>query len=75
MPNGQREVLLSPAAANGVDIAPAYTTALDLDINIVVAERLWLELVLVEFEPGLGPVDLETSELLGVRHVERRKTS
>jgi hypothetical protein len=69
--NGKREVLLAPASADGVDVTAADTAALDLDIDIVVTERLGLELVLVEFEPGLGPINLESGELLGVGHLER----
>ena len=70
MSDGQRVLLLAPAAIERVDVAAADTAALDLDVDIIVAKRLGLELVLVEFEPGVGPVDLEASELVGVRHGE-----
>jgi hypothetical protein len=67
--DGKRELLLAPASADGVNITATDTTALDLDVNIVVAEGLGLELVLVEVKPCVRTVDLESGELLGVRHV------
>lgn len=66
--NREGELLVAPATVNGVYIASADTAALDLDIDIIVAKGLGLELVLVKFEPGVRPVDLEASELLGIRH-------
>ena len=65
----QRKVLLAPPAADGVDITAADTAGLDLDVHVVVAERLWLELVLVELCPSLGSVDLKAGKLVGVRHL------
>jgi hypothetical protein len=59
--------LRTPVTTDGVDIAGADTAALDLDVNVVVAEGLGVELLLVELLPGLGAVDLEAAELLGVR--------
>ena len=53
MSNSKRELLLAPTAADGVDIATADTTALDLDIDVVVTEGLGLEFVLVELRPRL----------------------
>jgi hypothetical protein len=38
MPDGQRVVLRSPAAAEGVDIAAAHAATLDLDVDVIVAE-------------------------------------
>ena len=70
MPYSKREVLLSPASTDGVYITATDTAALNLDIDVVVTKRLRLELVLVELEPGLRSIDLEPSELLGVRHGE-----
>ena len=35
---------VTPAASDGVDIGAADTTALNLDVNVTVFERLWLEL-------------------------------
>lgn len=35
---------ITPASSNGVYIGAADTTAFDLDVHIVVAELLWLEL-------------------------------
>jgi hypothetical protein len=75
--NGKGEVLLAPTAADGVHIAAADTAGLNLDVNVVIPEWLWLELVLVELCPGLGSVDLEAGELVGVRHLvdaEQKKT-
>lgn len=40
----KREVLGSPAAGDGVDITTANTAGVDLDVDIVVAKRLWGEL-------------------------------
>jgi len=67
--DGEGEVLLAPSSRDGVDVAAADTAALDLDIDIVVAKGLGLELVLVEFQPRIGSVDLEAGELLWVRHL------
>jgi hypothetical protein len=53
-----------------VHIAAADAAALDLNVDVVVAKRLGLELVLVEVEPGLGSVDLEPGELFRIRHGE-----
>jgi len=69
MSNSQGEMLLSPASADGVYITATYSAALDLDIDIMVSKGLGLELVLVKLQPGLGTVDLEASELIGVRHL------
>jgi outer membrane protein W len=67
--NGEGEVLLAPSSGDGVDITAADTAALNLDIDVVVAERLGLELVLVEFQPRVRSIDLEAGELLWVRHL------
>lgn len=69
MADGKGEVLLAPTSGDGVHVAAADTAALDLDIDVVVAERLGLELVLVELKPRVGPVDLVAGELLWVRHL------
>jgi len=68
VPDSEREALLAPAAVDGVDIAAAHAAALDLDVDVVVAKRLGLELVLVELEPGVRSVDLESGELVRIRH-------
>ncbi len=39
---------------------PHTTAALDLHINIVVTKGLGLELVLVELEPGIRSINLES---------------
>jgi hypothetical protein len=68
MTNGKGESLSSPASAYRVDIARAHSAAFNLDVDIVVTKRPRLELVLVEFLPRFRAIDLETSEVLGVRH-------
>jgi hypothetical protein len=35
---------ISPATSDGMNIRATNTTALDLDIDVVVAKLLWLEL-------------------------------
>ena len=65
MSNSKRKLLLAPTAAEGVDITSTHTTALDLDVDVVVTEGLGLEFVLVELSPGLGAVDLEAGKLFG----------
>jgi hypothetical protein len=67
--DSEGEVLLAPSSGDGVHIATADTAALNLDIDVVVAKRLGLELVLVEFEPCVRTIDLEAGELLGIRHL------
>lgn len=69
MTDSKGEVLLAPASTDCVDITSAHATALNFDVNIVVAEGLGLELVFVKLEPCLRSIHLETCELLGVRHV------
>lgn len=70
--NCKREMLRSPAATDGMDITPAHTTSLNLDIHIVIAKWLRLELVLVELGPGLWSIHLEPGEGLGIWHVGDR---
>ena len=57
-------MLLSPSSTDGVQITCADTAGLNLDIDIVIAEWLWSELVLVEVGPVLGILDLESHKLL-----------
>lgn len=64
------EVLFTPATSNGMNIAGAYTTALDLYFYVVVPKRLGVELVLVELRPGLRRFDLEALVLIEFRHFE-----
>jgi hypothetical protein len=73
MTNAQREVLLSPATADGVDITCANSTSFNLDVNVIITKRLWLELVLMEFSPCLRPVDLEACECIWINHYETMK--
>jgi hypothetical protein len=76
VPDAEREVLRSPAAGDGVDIASADTTGFDFDVHVVVAEGFWGELyffrrrvliveigtyfTFVEGSPCLGRVDLKS---------------
>ncbi len=68
MAHGQWEMLLPPASADGMHITATDSATLNLDVDVVVAKGLGLELVLVKLQPRVGPIDLESSELLGVRH-------
>lgn len=64
----QGEILVAPIAPDGVEVATADSTALNLDVHIVVTKRLGLEFVLLEVLPRLGAFDLEARELVGIRH-------
>ena len=68
MSDSQGELLLAPAAADGVEIAAADATGLDLDVDVVVAKGFGVKLILVKLVPCLGPIDLEARELVGIRH-------
>jgi len=68
MSNSQRIRLCAPVAADSVPVAGAHTAALDLDVDVEIAKRLGLELVLLEVEVRLGGLDLEAGELIGVWH-------
>lgn len=62
--DGEGELLLAPAARDGVHVARAHAAALDLDFDVVVPERLGVELVLLEGRPGRGGLDLEAFVLV-----------
>jgi hypothetical protein len=66
----ERVVLLPPAPTQRVHIATTDTTSLDLDIYIVVTKRLELVLILVEFKPRCGTIDLKASGSFWVNHNE-----
>jgi hypothetical protein len=68
MPNTQREMLLPPPSRNSMQITRANPTSLDLDIDVVVTERLGLELVQLELSPVLRILDLEALERIWVNH-------
>ena len=70
MANTQREVLVSPSTTDCVKITGAHTASLDLDVDIVIAERLWLELIQMEFGPFLRILNLETFERFRVNHCD-----
>ena len=48
---------LSPSSSNGVDIRPANATVFDLDVNIVVARLLWLEIDQLQLIPVFSIVN------------------
>lgn len=58
----------APVAADGVTITGADTTALDLDVDIVLAKGTGLKRVLLEVGPVLGAGGLKALELVGNRH-------
>lgn len=68
MADRERELLRAPTAGDGVDVAGAHTAALDLDLHVVVTERLRVEFVLVELCPGVRRLNLETLVLIEFRH-------
>ena len=53
-----------------MQITGANTTRLDLDIDIVVAERLGLEFIEVEFRPFLRVFNLEAFERVWINHYD-----
>ena len=70
MANTEWEVLLSPPSRNGMQITRANTARLNLDIDIVVAEWLRLELVEVKLGPFLRVFNLEAFERVRINHFE-----
>ena len=66
--DSERVGAVTPVAADGVTVTGADTTALDLDVDIVLAKRTRLERVLLEVGPVLGAGGLEALELIGDRH-------
>lgn len=66
--DGQRVRATAPFAADGVQVTGADTTALNLDINIVVAKRTRLPRALLEVEVVLGVGCLETLKVVGDAH-------
>ncbi len=48
---------LSPPSSNGVDVRPAHATVFDLDVDIVVARLLWLEIDQLQLIPVFSIVD------------------
>jgi hypothetical protein len=59
MTHAEREMLLSPPSTNSMQIAGTNTTGLNLDINVVLAERLGLEFIEVKLSPFFRVFDLE----------------
>jgi hypothetical protein len=51
MSNAKWEVLLTPAAADSVNVRGTNTACVDLDVYVIFTKGFWVELVLVEFSP------------------------
>lgn len=66
--DGQGKGRVAPAAVDGVDVAGADTTALYLDIDIVIFKELDIKLSFLDFVPFLDRVRLEAGELFVARH-------
>ena len=64
--DGERVWAATPIAANGVQVTGADTTALNLDVNVVVAKRTGIPRVFFKFSPFLGTGGLEAGELFRV---------
>jgi hypothetical protein len=70
MTDTERVILLSPATTDGVNITGADATSINLDIYVVIAKWLWLELVLVKFLPRVRSIDLEAFKGIWVNHCD-----
>lgn len=70
--DAEGEVLLAPAAGDGVKVAAADAAGFDLDVDIVVFEWLGLVILLCEVEllSRCGAGDLESAESVWVNHCE-----
>jgi hypothetical protein len=66
--DSKRVRAFTPVSADGMAITGANTTALDLDVYIVLAKGTGLKRVLLEVGPVLGAGGLEALELIGDRH-------
>jgi len=75
MPYTERKMLLPPPSRYGMQVARTNTASLDLDIDIVVAEGLWLELIELEISPMLRILDLEALEGVWINHLEQSITT
>lgn len=69
MTTAQRKMLLAPASTQGVQIAGTNTTCHNLDINIVVLEWLWLDIIELEIRVMLGISDLKSLESIWIDHI------
>lgn len=63
--NSQRIGAVTPVAANSVPVTGTNTTALDLDVDIIVAKGAGLPLALGELGPVRSAGRLETLKLIG----------
>lgn len=66
--DSKRVGAFTPVSTDGMAITGADTTALDLDVYIVLAKGTGLKRVLLEVGPVLGAGGLEALELIGDRH-------
>jgi hypothetical protein len=66
--NSQREVFLSPAAINCVDVTAADTAALDLDLDVIVAKWLGVEFSFMKSGVARRRVYLESLVLIVLGH-------
>lgn len=70
MTDAEREMLLSPPSTDRMQITGADTARLDLNINIVVAERLGLKFIEVKLSPFLRVLNLEAFEGVWINHFD-----
>lgn len=72
MTDAEGEVLLAPAAGDGVKVAATDAAGFDFNVDIVVFEWLGLVILLCEVEllSGGGAGDLESGKSVWVNHCE-----
>lgn len=63
------DIEVAPATGECVDVGAADAATLDLDVDIVIFERLGLQLLLLELLAGLGGVDAEAAEGVWIAHL------
>lgn len=67
----QGALIVAPAACDGVDVRAAHAAGLDLDVDVLVPERLGRQLLLFKLVPSFGPCDAEALECVWISHFER----
>jgi hypothetical protein len=75
MTNAEREMLRAPSTTDGMNIRRANPTCLNLDVDVIITKRFWLELIFVELGPRLRPIDLESGECFWIAHSEIMKSN
>jgi hypothetical protein len=68
--HAEGEMLLSPPSTDRMQITCTNTARQNLDVNIVIAKRLWLEVVEVELSPFLRVLNLEAFERVWINHFD-----